>query len=630
MQNRNSSRFVEQSIGMDARPFSIGKRTVKEGAMRKFYRFYLSTGLLAAAVSACGGPASSETSQGNDVPNSTQDLVVGSRGDDVRALHEYLTAFGYFPNAPLQERFPQWRPIVVLPPAAPDTFDEYTLEAVRHLQINNGLPSTGRVDEPTRLLLREERCGVPDGIESIDAADKFALNPWAWNRSNGTVSYSYPPDANYPPNLRSQIPAVRAAIDAAFAAWRRQISDVAGVGLSFAATTGTADIPIVFGTTPVGTNGVSAVGVTNVTRSGNSITSAPITLRSQDLTFSTAAAGMSNRHDVQSVMTHEIGHALGLNHSSVTGAVMIPGSRTGSVANRTLRLDDKVALTSRESVFAPVGCCFKDIAPAPDGSVWGIAAGAGDQPIWKFVPNASSAHRTDGTWVHANDGNGRASRITVDTNSVPWVATASGYVFSRLDNDANNSGWLGPLPLAHFGSEGAGDIAIGPTGELWMSGNYGNPGFSYGRVHKFDPGTWSWIEDHNELLAGRITIDATGTPWIMDGENRIRRYSSNDPLTGSWSASFGGSPFGPLGDLGIGPSNYLWDVLPVYPANTLLRLALLNNQGPDTEGANERVNVWVSYAGTPSFGANSAIAVDPTGTPWYIVADGTIWTKMMK
>src|SRR5687768_964370 len=71
--------------------------------------------------------------------------------------------------------------------------------------------------------------------------------------------------------------------------------------------------------------------------------------------WSTDAAGISGRHDLQSIAVHEIGHLIGLGHSALGETEMISGGRrvlgaesvmfpiafaAGSIHDRTLRADD--------------------------------------------------------------------------------------------------------------------------------------------------------------------------------------------------------------------------------------------------------------------------------------------------
>ena len=50
--------------------------------------------------------------------------------------------------------------------------------------------------------------------------------------------------------------------------------------------------------------------------------------------------GASDSIDLQSTLTHEIGHALGLGHSDIAEATMAPSIIGGDISKRTLDQDD--------------------------------------------------------------------------------------------------------------------------------------------------------------------------------------------------------------------------------------------------------------------------------------------------
>jgi hypothetical protein len=60
--------------------------------------------------------------------------------------------------------------------------------------------------------------------------------------------------------------------------------------------------------------------------------------------FSWSTSGHVQRFDVQSVVTHELGHALGLQHASLPEATMYFGTRAGVTYARTLHEDDAAGL----------------------------------------------------------------------------------------------------------------------------------------------------------------------------------------------------------------------------------------------------------------------------------------------
>ncbi|HET7436626.1 MAG TPA: matrixin family metalloprotease [Thermoanaerobaculia bacterium] len=59
-----------------------------------------------------------------------------------------------------------------------------------------------------------------------------------------------------------------------------------------------------------------------------------------DYTSSREADGCSGEYDIDGIMTHEVGHVIGLGHSTVAGATMYPSVSACNFANRTLDADD--------------------------------------------------------------------------------------------------------------------------------------------------------------------------------------------------------------------------------------------------------------------------------------------------
>jgi len=59
-----------------------------------------------------------------------------------------------------------------------------------------------------------------------------------------------------------------------------------------------------------------------------------------DYTSSREPDGCSGEYDIDGIMTHEVGHVIGLGHSSVAGATMYPSVSACNFGNRTLSSDD--------------------------------------------------------------------------------------------------------------------------------------------------------------------------------------------------------------------------------------------------------------------------------------------------
>jgi hypothetical protein len=56
--------------------------------------------------------------------------------------------------------------------------------------------------------------------------------------------------------------------------------------------------------------------------------------------YSSRESGCSSEYDIDSIMTHEAGHIIGLGHSSVAGATMYPSISACNTAPRSLASDD--------------------------------------------------------------------------------------------------------------------------------------------------------------------------------------------------------------------------------------------------------------------------------------------------
>lgn len=133
-----------------------------------------------------------------------------------------------------------------------------------------------------------------------------------------------------------------AAIQAGFQAW-----EDAGCGVSFVyegrsegSFGGTADGEnVVFVLDEGWPDDASLVSTPAITTSGAEIVEADIALNAQSYAWATSGADGRSLMDVQSAVTHEVGHLLGLWHSSVEGATLNP-AMDGNPEARTLEEDD--------------------------------------------------------------------------------------------------------------------------------------------------------------------------------------------------------------------------------------------------------------------------------------------------
>lgn len=100
------------------------------------------------------------------------------------------------------------------------------------------------------------------------------------------------------------------------------------------------------------------------------------------------ADGEFRQVDLENVLTHEVGHFLGLAHTDRFGSVMDAGSPIGDTDNRILRTDDRNGICAIYPPGADLGAC--DFAPRGgfDESCvgeGGCVAGPGPSPGWAWV-----------------------------------------------------------------------------------------------------------------------------------------------------------------------------------------------------------------------------------------------------
>ena len=543
---------------------------------------------LAFAVGACGAEGTEQQDAGDVSQESLagqldtldHDLEPGSSGVAVQALHEYLTRYGYFPNADLAQSYPAWRPIVADTPANLAVYDERTLTAVSALQASSGVVPTGRVDEATRALLRMPRCGVPDGLPTVDPSQKFAqASSWV----GGSVTWKVlnaPLHSNPPIGLTE----ARAAAATALATWAAQTN------LTFTQITGAgaADIQIQFGTTNPG-----SIGSANFPGPG----AGGDVVVSNEFTWSVATPQLMGTFDLPSLLLHELGHAIGLKHSDRNTAVMFP---TSSGPLRTLEIDDKVGISSLYDAWQQLPGLATDIGVGGDGTAWIIGTNAlgSDFGIKRFDVNSQN-------WV-ASDGGG--VRIAVGPTGVPWIVNSAGEVYRRTSNSATSGSWQ------LLAGSTAKDIGVGRDGSAWIIGTNALGGGDFG-IKKWNGSGWT-ASDGGGV---RIAVGPTGVPWIVNSANQIYRRTTNDPTSGAWPQLPG------LGqDIGISDGNYAWLIGTAVVSGSDRQILVWDEQtqvgdGMDMHGAPEKKE-WLGVNG----GARS-VAGGPNGRPWVVNSAGHIF-----
>lgn len=251
------------------------------------------------------------------------DAEKGSHVSGMSNLKKYLQRFGYLPMVAENSSSS----------STTDNFDSQLESAIILYQKNLGLPVTGKLDSDTIYTIMSPRCGVSDaarGKGHLHATRHYAYfyGKPRWVRR--TLSYAFSPTAiiNY-----LSLTDVRTVFRRAFSRW----SAVIPVNFTETEDYFSADIKIGFYRGDHG-DGEPFDGVLGVLAHAFSPENGRFHLdAAESWTVDFEKQKSKSAIDLESVATHEIGHLLGLGHSSIKEAVMYP-----SLSPRTKKVDLKI------------------------------------------------------------------------------------------------------------------------------------------------------------------------------------------------------------------------------------------------------------------------------------------------
>lgn len=502
--------------------------------------FGLAGCIFAGLVPGCTSDASSE------VAADAVALRIGDEGPEVRAIHDYLMRFGYFPNDQLAAEDHTWRPVLRDRPARPDLFDQQLARGVEALQRTAGLPVTGEVDAETRAMLRQPRCRVPERGRS--QGEKFALEQdYFWNGPNcpGTivngkreVTYSIQnlsTSAWNALNLGFTQSAYQQALRNAMWQWSVRTS------FSFKALT-TGGCIRIYAPDGNGWGPGEAAGTTPKATSAGRLNYWNMNFNKSVAWSVNQGSVPSNKTDLVSVAEHELGHALMLWHTSVdnvkTGArsIMFPFYPGGN--QYTLSPDDLIAarLSRHVKTSTIAGQTHHAIAAdsGPDNTLWIL-----DANQHRF--NGYGIRATNGSWWTDVDGEG--IDIAVDGLGRPWHVNEAGEVYVRQGTDGFGSipsgRWMkvgSPAPLSKIAAGGWGSDAE----EVYALGKNIARAPSDKRIYRFNRNNFRF--DEVSGFGTSITVDRWGDCWHTNQYNEIyvgdginwSRFDEYTTGTGRW------------------------------------------------------------------------------------------------
>lgn len=246
----------------------------------------------------------------------------GMKVDGLDKLKKYFQYFGY-----LNSSYTDFS----------DKFDDPFESAVKIYQLNFNLDTTGVIDAPTLKHIVQPRCGNPDVVNGTStmrfgkpsstnstihtvAHYSFFPNRPRWPDSKSQLTYAFQPENQVPPTVQN-------VFSRAFDRW----SEVTTLTFTQITLFRQADIKIGFFSGDHG-DGEPFDGVMGTLAHAFAPTVGRLHLDNDenwviDGNFINAAP--LSAVDLESVAVHEIGHLLGLGHSSVEDAIMYPTIPSG-------------------------------------------------------------------------------------------------------------------------------------------------------------------------------------------------------------------------------------------------------------------------------------------------------------
>ncbi len=228
-----------------------------------------------------------------------ENTKVGERKEGIDKVQEYLERFGFLSKSSMA-------------PSTMGLIEDQTSNSLKKYQEFHKLNPTGQFDDATKEQMVKPRCGMPDLIDGIAAVTRCA-----WNKRD--LTYALRNGTNDTPgDIEFQ------AVKNAFNTFANEVQ----ITFTQVQIDENPDIEIDFGRARCRDNHTMVGGVLAHADfpPGCSIMTqnTPLPLHFDDEEHQWSIGSVPNAFDIETVALHEIGHILGLMHTSVVGAVMFP------------------------------------------------------------------------------------------------------------------------------------------------------------------------------------------------------------------------------------------------------------------------------------------------------------------
>ncbi|CEL08203.1 hypothetical protein ASPCAL11354 [Aspergillus calidoustus] len=210
----------------------------------------------------------------------------------------------------------------------PDELDETTKSALEKFQSRFDIPQSGALDQQTKEAMAQPRCAMPDLLPG--SLDSSVSGPW----DHVELKYAL---GKLSRSVRRSV--CEEAIDRALATWSNT-----GVGLKFEKVSKFDDHDIFIEWRQADDPDHSMEGSTLAHADfppGFSLIAdmPPLPLHFDDEEHLWTDGAVKNGFDIETTCLHEIGHCLGLYHSTVRESIMFP-TVSPNMTSRTLANDD--------------------------------------------------------------------------------------------------------------------------------------------------------------------------------------------------------------------------------------------------------------------------------------------------